>query len=316
MSRRGTPRRHPTSTNDNDDNESRNKNSPSTPTRKSSTTATAAATAVTTPNARGPTPLTQETSFHKRTRALVVEHRRLRREYNELVVRGLVQRTRTSIELWQELETALKHIDARDAQASDVVNLQRARAGYVLAQSKRLQDHIATIDAVLDSLTTCVQSMTNVCDKAENLVIEASKLKGHVFAFREPLWVTWPLNKFADGLQSLTTPYQDSLVLTESLLDTLLTFPQLPVSQSTEPSKLDTTTTTTTSETTFDNQSQSIESLIDATRQRRQRLPAQRPGPETIQACMSMLAVQPLLPSKDRQSSSEAWDELISVEMP
>ncbi|KAK4048809.1 hypothetical protein OIV83_004575 [Microbotryomycetes sp. JL201] len=317
MSRRGTPRKQAATQlegNARHSGSDADASSPSTPTRPSKQPASATNTPAID---RGPTPTQSETSFHKRTRGLIVEHRRLRREFAELSVRGLIARTRATVELWQELETALKHIDSQNAQASlgqDKQRLHIARPGYILAQSKRLQDHVAAIDVVLDSLYTCVQAMSNVCDKAEQLVIEASKLKGHVFAFREPLWATWPLSKFSDGLQALTMPYKDALVLTESLLDTLLTFPPLPANNP----PVDQSTHAPTSGEEGLSKPQSLEAIIDSTSMTiaRNRLPGQRPSSETIQACMSMLAVQPLLPSKDRHTSSEAWEEFIAVEMP
>lgn len=38
--------------------------------------------------------------------------------------------------------------------------------------------------------------MQSICERAEYLVIEAAKTRGTLFAFREPLWVTWPLARF------------------------------------------------------------------------------------------------------------------------
>lgn len=70
-------------------------NSPS-PSRRSTPTST--------PIARGPLLPSSETSFHKRLRTILQEHKRLRREWNELVLRGCLARSRAALELWTEVE--------------------------------------------------------------------------------------------------------------------------------------------------------------------------------------------------------------------
>lgn len=159
--------------------------------------------------------------------------------------------------------------------------------------------------------------MHSVCERVEYLVIEAAKTRGTVFAFREPMWVTWPLARFgesrarwiptrslwsvadaaspaaADGIQSLSTPYIQSLALVRSLLDTLLTFPPLP--------------------------SSSADALsTDAPVNSAKATPAEtnkRPSNEEIQAAMSLLAVQPLLPGKASDWGNEGWEEVMAVEV-
>ena len=42
--------------------------------------------------------------------------------------------------------------------------------------------------------------MALLVDRAEYLVVEAAKTRGTLFAFREPLWVTWPLSRFGASL--------------------------------------------------------------------------------------------------------------------
>jgi len=41
--------------------------------------------------------------------------------------------------------------------------------------------------------------MLQVVERAEWLVIEAAKTRGTLFAFREPMWVTWPLSRFGSS---------------------------------------------------------------------------------------------------------------------
>jgi hypothetical protein len=38
--------------------------------------------------------------------------------------------------------------------------------------------------------------MEQLAERVEGLVVEAAKARGTAFAFRDPLWVTWPLSRF------------------------------------------------------------------------------------------------------------------------
>lgn len=97
----------------------------------------------------------------------------------------------------------------------------------------------------------------------------------------------------ADGLQALTTPYDHSLALVRQLLDTLLTFPVLP--SATAPSPSSGTVSPDTSHAEKDDR--------------------RRPSNEQIQASLSLLAVQPLLPGKANDWGSEGWEEVMAVEV-
>jgi hypothetical protein len=59
---------------------------------------------LTSPPSRGPLVASAETSYHKRLRAILLDHKRCRREWNELVIRGCLSRTRAAIELWTDIE--------------------------------------------------------------------------------------------------------------------------------------------------------------------------------------------------------------------
>ncbi|GAA5843749.1 hypothetical protein JCM9279_000132 [Rhodotorula babjevae] len=239
---------------------------------------------------RGPIPLAAETTYHSRTRQLLLEHRKLRRQWNELVIRGLVGRTKAALELWVDVELALKAIDkqAKGDKASSAV-----RAGYLFAQSAKLSDQVAAVEAVFTSLREVTQGMALLVERAEYLVVEAAKTRGTLFAFREPLWVTWPLSRFADGVAALSKPYADSLALIRAQLDVLLLFPELP------------------SSTSLSVATPSPDDPQPEPKQAARR----RPTNEQLQAALSLLAVQPLLPGKASDAGAEAWEEMLAVEV-
>jgi hypothetical protein len=83
-----------------------------------------------------------------------------------------------------------------------------------------------------------LQRMSSVLDNMDALMFEAEKLKGFQWCHEEPLWTSWPIEKFgmqtshpspslADrgyavlSLSGLTTPYHRSLALHKELVDTL-----------------------------------------------------------------------------------------------
>ncbi|KAI5479317.1 hypothetical protein MNV49_003835 [Pseudohyphozyma bogoriensis] len=256
--------------------------SPSTPSPSPRRAATATTSAV---KERGPLPASAETSYHKRLRSTLVEHKRCRKEWNELVIRGLLQKSRAAIELWTDVEIGLKHIDS--GKAGEKQQKSVVRTGYLFAQSAKLSDQLSVIKAVLESLAELLAKMNQLVEQTEALLLEAASTRGTAFAFRDPLWVTWPLSRFSDGLQDLTSHYRSSFTLLATLVDTLTTFPPLPSSST---------------DSASDPQSKSTEP------------PIERPKNEEIQAAMSLLAVQPLIPGKGGDGP-EAWEEVMSVEV-
>lgn len=166
--------------------------------------------------ARGPTPASAETSYHKRLRSLLVEHRRLRAEWNQLVMRGLVGRVRASIELWVEIELTLASLRKAVARTGSTAAWATAggraasergrskesliRAGYLVEQGRKVAEQMAVIQDVVASLEKCLDGMRAVGANAEALTVEAARVRGIEFAFKTPLWVTWPLARFGQSI--------------------------------------------------------------------------------------------------------------------
>ena len=96
-----------------------------------------------------------------------------------------------------------------------------------------------------------------------------------------------------DGLLTLTAPYTASLSLIRNLLDLLTTFPPLP----------DQFTLVAPS------------SKLPLRKHDSAGKPVARPSPEELQAAMSLLAVQPLIPGKAMASGPDAWEEMMAVEV-
>ncbi|GAA6060141.1 hypothetical protein JCM10212_001438 [Sporobolomyces blumeae] len=245
---------------------------------------------------RGPLPSSAETTYHQRLRAILVDLKKLRRTWNELVIRGLVGRVRAAIELWVDIESTLKQLE-NSKQTNGKPN--QVKVGYLFAQSAKLSDQIEAVEAVFTSLVETHTQMSHLVERAEWLVVEAAKTRGTVFAFREPMWVTWPLSRFADGIATVTLPYTSSLTLIRQLLDTLTTFPPLP-------SQLDPSQNSATKGRSDPGSPETKSKSSEA---------RPRPTSEQLQASLSLLAVQPLLSGKQGDWGSEGWDEVLCVEV-
>ncbi|SCZ97742.1 BZ3500_MvSof-1268-A1-R1_Chr4-3g07421 [Microbotryum saponariae] len=297
--------------------------SSSTPVRRATHASSAVATST-----RGPVPLSSETSYHKRTRTILLDHRRLRREWNELVLRGLVGRIRSAIELYSEVQSALKVIDAASIPAAaeatsstsspapSATRTSIIRTSYILSQSHKLSENISIVNAVLEALvrsesranssspnvwadpprSPCTSLQTQVAnalriqdDRLQSLLLEASATRGIPFAFKDPLWVTWPLAQFADGLADLTESYTQSLTLVRSLVnDTLIRFPPLPASTS-DPKPIS------------NEQNRNTDTAY--------------PTAQETQVAMSLLVTQPLIQGTWSSQGPEAWEEFCSTEV-
>jgi hypothetical protein len=95
--------------------------------------------------------------------------------------------------------------------------------------------YLSVITSILQ--TKLLQRMNTVLDNMDALMFEAEKLKGFQWCHEEPLWTSWPIEKFGRqtftprrqlltrvtvvALSGLTTPYHRSLALHKELVDTL-----------------------------------------------------------------------------------------------
>ena len=117
---------------------------------------------------RGPLALSAETSYHKRLRGLLLDHKRYRKEWQELVMRGCVQRLRAVTELWVEIESVPRHLLSLDfdeltdghACRNGLAQIQKQRqhdsstirASYISAQTERMSAQLAVVSDCVDSL--------------------------------------------------------------------------------------------------------------------------------------------------------------------
>jgi hypothetical protein len=59
-----------------------------------------------------------------------------------------------------------------------------------------MDECITLLDSVLMKLSKLLRRMSTVLDNMEALMFEAERLKGFQWCHEEPLWVSWPIEKF------------------------------------------------------------------------------------------------------------------------
>jgi len=70
---------------------------------------------------------------------------------------------------------------------------------------------IESISTVILKLKRQFSKMNTIVDNLEEVFFEACKMKGFTWAHEEPLWCTWPLEKFVDEIPALLLPYSRTL---------------------------------------------------------------------------------------------------------
>lgn len=111
----------------------------------------------------------------------------------------------------------------------------------------------------------------------------------------------------ADGLLALTAPYYGSLDLIRSLLDLLTTFPPLPQDLAPGAPQIQ--------GIRLHQSDRSAEGSKQKGKAGKKDENEKRPAPEEIQAAMSLLAVQPLIPGKGSPDGPDAWEDTLAVEV-
>jgi len=84
-----------------------------------------------------------------------------------------------------------------------------------------MDERIATIELVISKLRKQFQKMNSIVDGMEALLAEAHKTKGWQWVCSEPMWTTWPMEKFVTAIPDILWPYRRSLEVHVELLDTL-----------------------------------------------------------------------------------------------
>ncbi|KAF7311606.1 Aldo-ket-red domain-containing protein [Mycena kentingensis (nom. inval.)] len=151
-----------------------------------------------------------ESTYHRKTRAALLELRGLTEFWEDLVLLDGLKAARSLVDARTDLDNAL-------ALAPNRLPRQRIVAPKIELMEKR----IAELDLVILKLQKQFRKMNAAVDGLEAVLIDAHRAKGCQWASEEPLWVTWSLEKFVTAIPALLPPYHRSLNSHIALVDTL-----------------------------------------------------------------------------------------------
>lgn len=152
-----------------------------------------------------------DATIHRKFKTLLYELRSIANTWDDIVLLDGLKSARTLVDSRTELDNALAMVPA-DTQPGSLM---------ISPKLDVMDECITLLDSVPMKLSKLLRRMSTVLDNMEALMFEAERLKGFQWCHEEPLWVSWPIEKFVLSLSELTTPYYRSLTLHKELVDTL-----------------------------------------------------------------------------------------------
>jgi len=139
-----------------------------------------------------------ETTYHRKLRSLLLDFRSFVQTWRDVETVDGLKAAKTLIDTRTELENAL------------------TTYGYptkpLMGNKSRIMDHkIRELDAVLSKLANQMQKMSTVVENIEVLINEAHRVKGWSWISSEPMWCSWPMEKFYLSLLVLLPDFNRSL---------------------------------------------------------------------------------------------------------
>lgn len=84
-----------------------------------------------------------------------------------------------------------------------------------------MESRIADLDKVILRLKKQLHKMNVIIENLEAILFDAHKVRGWQWATEEPLWMTWPLERFVSSASQILVPYRRSLEMHIDIVNTL-----------------------------------------------------------------------------------------------
>ncbi|KIK06624.1 hypothetical protein K443DRAFT_129889 [Laccaria amethystina LaAM-08-1] len=152
----------------------------------------------------------KESTFHRKTRSLLLELRSITETWDDLILIDGLKAIRSLVDLRTDLHNALAIIPDR-----------MPRTHLLVPKLALMEKRIAELDSIVIKLQKQFRKMNSTIDNLEAVLYEAHKAKGWEWVQTEPLWVTWPLEKFVISIPSILPAYHRSLNLHIELVNLL-----------------------------------------------------------------------------------------------
>lgn len=146
-----------------------------------------------------------ETTFHRRLRTLLWDHRAAREAWEDLVsmqgAKSVASLARLAAQLDELMANGGKLADRYDALPA-MLRLTQAEADARRAEEMatvwtKLQLEKDTLDGVIVKLGKPISRLEALSDAAETLLVDITRTKGDQFAFEQEAWTTWPMARFS-----------------------------------------------------------------------------------------------------------------------
>ncbi|KAH8828544.1 hypothetical protein DL96DRAFT_1696836 [Flagelloscypha sp. PMI_526] len=164
-----------------------------------------------------------ESSFHRKTRAMLLEMRTACHLWDDLVLLDGVKAVRKVVDTNTELQNEL-------SQYSTTLPSTRIIGPKVSTMERGLVE----IDAVITKLRRQFQRMVQIVENFDQLLAEAHRTKGWDWVNETPLWLSWSLSRFVLSITDILPPYFRSLELHVELAVQLKSYSSLSFDESRE----------------------------------------------------------------------------------
>ncbi|KIY66464.1 hypothetical protein CYLTODRAFT_398643 [Cylindrobasidium torrendii FP15055 ss-10] len=141
-----------------------------------------------------------ETTHHRKFRLLLLDMKGAAETWDDLVLVDGLKAAKGLVDARTQLDNELQLVEER-----------RPRTRLVGPKLAIMESRINDLDAVLVKLNKQFRKMTSIYDAMESLLVDAHATRGWQFAQQEPLWLTWPLERFVNELSQLIPLYHREL---------------------------------------------------------------------------------------------------------
>ncbi|KAG8931283.1 hypothetical protein FRC02_002957 [Tulasnella sp. 418] len=142
-----------------------------------------------------------ESTYHRKLRSLLIEISSVTKTWNELVIHDGVKAIKGLTDARTELENALS------ALPPDTLPRSRIVTPKLFLMDERVEE----LNDVVTKLKKQFTKLSLLVENVEALLVEACRTKGWKWVSEEPLWTTWPLERFVSVLPTILPPYHRAL---------------------------------------------------------------------------------------------------------
>ncbi|EPQ30519.1 uncharacterized protein PFL1_02045 [Pseudozyma flocculosa PF-1] len=201
-------------------------------------------------------PREQETTYHRKLRTLLQQYAAQAEAWEEVVTYDGLKHAKQALDAWEDLESA-RNLGAsssssgprpRQWKTAAIANQPAAHdpvTGPGGLKERRMADALLAIERAevgLADVTTRLDKhlakIVQTSDAIAALLPDAAKARGLEFAFQEPMWGTWPLERFVSYITGVTPSYVLSTSHLALLVPILLRPKASPAPSSSDPNRV------------------------------------------------------------------------------